>query len=1555
MSKQAGKWFLAAGLVWVGCVVEAQTVRTKADNTDNLNLGSSWVGGAAPNAGQVAKWDSTVTGASSVLLGADLSYRGMIISDPGGTVTIGGANSLSTDMLGINMSAATADLLLGNANLILKDYACAVWNVTGGRTLTVNPSVFTRGSQSTLGIPGAGMVVSVTLTNDATGIVGPWASTGTGTDTKYATVSGGNIIGYTGTAAADATEVVDTIGVTNYAVAAVGTLGAGAAFNTLRYTGAAGTIGGAFTANGLLNAGEDTLTFSGDATVGPNRELVLTSPDSTRPLTLSGSISDDAGGASDVTVTGGGRVSLTGNNTYSGVTVIGLGILTAYHDNALGTADGNTVIYATGRTSDGGQLVLAGSVTLDEPVTIAGPGDGASGGYTRSIDAWNGTNTIEGTITLTGTTGYRIGVYGDTGTVLNLGLIQRSTTGGGSLIVDPGAGRILNFSDVVDNNGGDLVCHGGGGSGLTVLMASSNDLGHVRVQNDSSLKVTANHALAADRYLQIGQSSGNTATGTGNDRGVFYLDTEEQAIDELYGYPNASNASMTDRRKITSTTVGSKTLTVGSDNGSGSFDGVIEDGTGGGTISLVKTGTGNQTLAGTRDNTYTGITAVNNGTLALNKTAGTNSVSGDVFIGAGILKNDQNDQIADTATVTMTTATSRWLLNGKTETVANVDIQNADPSVNLGYVSGGGGTLTVTDTLTHTLGNITLNSSGSGGESVITANTLVNRGGDWTFGVSSGTQSLNIGSGGLTIGGGSMIQVDATVAVPNFISLGGDITSEADATVSTISGAGELRLNAPRDFDVAEGAAPVDLSISAIIADGTGSGAIIKSGSGTLSLSGVNTYTGGTAINEGTLAINDTGSLPGWDTPASYSVASNAALAAGNSISDSDVATLLGTGNFAAGANFGFDTTLGDREYSVDLSDSAGGMLGLVKVGANTLTLSGVNGYTGNTIINSGVLAITGTGALPGWNTAGRYTVAGGATLMVPNSVSDGDIATMLGTGNFAADATIGFDTTAGDRTYTPFVVNTANGALGVYKGGINQLLLSADNTYDGETIIRQGKVRITNENALGGTNGATVIYSTGSYLTGGQLQLYGGLTVEEPIEITGPGDGSPYHFAIQTPGGGGSNTLTGPVTINTTGGVRLGAGGSGTVLVFDGPFKRLTSGNTLQLSVGGNYGLVIMNTWIDNNGGGLTLPGGGLGVVQLNVASNNIGSVQIAGRHTLRLGVSEALAVNRQMQIGYLSAWADACRGSFDLAGYNQTINQLYGDGTAYPMTERVVTNSAVSISVLTLGNGNGSGTFNGVIGGNLSLTKVGTGTQTLGGPGSFRGETMVEAGVLRVTNEMALSQSTLVTSTGTFSIGDNLAACTLGGLTGAYDLVLANAAETAIELSVGNNGTDTIFSGALSGAGSLVKIGSGKLTLAGVNTYTGSTTLSEGTLALGCNNALGAGTQIILNGGTLDPGSCTNSLSALNISAAGGSIASGDGSGSLSFADSSGQSWDGQLNITYSGTWVPASLRFGTSAAALTEEQLSSIRFNGERDGVQLDAQGYLWRMTGTLIILR
>ncbi len=76
-------------------VADAALVK-KRDNASNLNKGSSWALGSPPTAADIAVWDSTVTTANTTAIGANLSWLGIQITNPGGLVTINGTSGRSS-------------------------------------------------------------------------------------------------------------------------------------------------------------------------------------------------------------------------------------------------------------------------------------------------------------------------------------------------------------------------------------------------------------------------------------------------------------------------------------------------------------------------------------------------------------------------------------------------------------------------------------------------------------------------------------------------------------------------------------------------------------------------------------------------------------------------------------------------------------------------------------------------------------------------------------------------------------------------------------------------------------------------------------------------------------------------------------------------------------------------------------------------------------------------------------------------------------------------------------------------------------------------------------------------------------------------------------------------------------------------------------------------------------------------------------------------------------------------------------------------------------------
>ena len=110
---------------------------SKANNTVNLNLTNSWATGVVTTNTDVGQWDSTVTVANTVSLGANLEWLGVKVVNPGGLVTLNVGNTLTLDGSGVDLSAATQDL---TANCDLALGASQSWTVASGRNFTEIPA-----------------------------------------------------------------------------------------------------------------------------------------------------------------------------------------------------------------------------------------------------------------------------------------------------------------------------------------------------------------------------------------------------------------------------------------------------------------------------------------------------------------------------------------------------------------------------------------------------------------------------------------------------------------------------------------------------------------------------------------------------------------------------------------------------------------------------------------------------------------------------------------------------------------------------------------------------------------------------------------------------------------------------------------------------------------------------------------------------------------------------------------------------------------------------------------------------------------------------------------------------------------------------------------------------------------------------------------------------------------------------------------------------------------------------------------------------------------------
>jgi len=282
---------------------------------------------------------------------------------------------------------------------------------------------------------------------------------------------------------------------------------------------------------------------------------------------------------------------------------------------------------------------------------------------------------------------------------------------------------------------------------------------------------------------------------------------------------------------------------------------------------------------------------------------------------------------------------------------------------------------------------------------------------------------------------------------------------------------------------------------------------LTKLGSNILVLTGTNTYTGGTTVSSGVLTFLKKASQPVSGTT---TVAAGATLGFGvgttpTYFGSTDLdAVFKGTMpnvTMAANSNVGIDTTAGDFTYNTSISTTS---LGLTKLGANTLTLTGSNSYAGGTTVSSGTLqignsAVLGTGGLTVGN-GGTVDLNGISPKGLPSlSGAPGAVITDNSVPAVPSSATIlAVDIASGSCTYAGAITTGANAqGIALSKAGNGTLVLSGTDNYTGGTTVRDGTLVITSDTAIaGGTSltvaaGGTFVFDpslAGSPVSGGQV-----------------------------------------------------------------------------------------------------------------------------------------------------------------------------------------------------------------------------------------------------------------------------------------------------------------------------------------------------------------------------------------------------------------------------------------------------------------------------------
>ena len=317
-------------------------------NTLALSGANSYTGTTTVTGGTVLLDFSQTTSTANILYnqGPSGEVSTPVVSIGGATLELTGGSGLSDNqqLYGLTVSPGGSTIFLnqnGATSLTLR--IGAITQTQGG---VVNFSV----------IPLASGVIATTSNANVHGILGPWATVGSGTTLAYATqtnLNGGQIGAFTGTPAASAAALTDTTGAVNYDLAtATGTVPGAFSANTIRYLGSGGTTSpgaASFTVNGLMNGGTGLWTIATNpVTIGASQELDIVS--NSQGITISSAIKDNSAGASALTTSGTGTVTLAGANTYTGGVFLDGGILN------LGAADGagNGPLGASGSVYFGG-------------------------------------------------------------------------------------------------------------------------------------------------------------------------------------------------------------------------------------------------------------------------------------------------------------------------------------------------------------------------------------------------------------------------------------------------------------------------------------------------------------------------------------------------------------------------------------------------------------------------------------------------------------------------------------------------------------------------------------------------------------------------------------------------------------------------------------------------------------------------------------------------------------------------------------------------------------------------------------------------------------------------------------------------------------------------------------------------------------------------------------------------------------------------------------------------------------------------------------------------